>query len=338
MKKLLALIILLCVAASVPAYAEGFELSKELTGFTNELTGETVYLGMSPAEVEAIAGIAYQTGDLGGIYRRWAIYEGGLMVFYRHNEQMPAVAMTVVPMMIDDEEIFFYEAMEEAYDADENYGLRPYNRYAEHRDSGENISEGMLREEVEAITGAPIRETYIDYEYAYGDTYDEKISYATTDKVLDWQDDRLVTIEVPGITKVDYEDISVGYRAVEHEGETVYVVADSDFTDCGRWYRPAAGFTMGDSGEELLALLGEYAVIHEQEDARVVSAYVHLAEDGAKLVSRDEFSALLKAAGPVMETGDGLHEDLLCINWRVSEDGEISKIDLMEGQFTFYMG
>lgn len=324
MKKLMTLMLMLCVVMTAPAMAvvgETLELNEDLMGFRNELTGEVVRLGMTAEEVEQIAGPGYKMMDFPA-YSLWVAYEGGLMISYNALTREVG-AITVAPHIINDR---IYVRTGNNKDAGETERLYEPGTHsiAVRKDTGEEISTEMLREEVEAITGAPIRETYIDYEYAYADRYHDTISYAATDKVLVWENDRLTTIDVPGITKVDYEGISVGYRGVQQDGKTLYIVDEDCFTDSGCWYRLANGIAAGDSGETIKGLLGESAVMTEKENGARLDAYVYFADDGAKLISCDEAKVVLNAAS-------GNYKKLLTLSFSLSEEGEVSRIEIWNG-------
>ena len=298
MKKLVLWILTLCIFLSMTAMAEVGEtliVNEDLLAFENELTGEVVRIGMTIQEVEAITG---QGNVVRGVplLGRTIVYEGGIAVSYRTiDDTMVAMGMTVIPTLIDGENIFDV-VKQENISVERAYA--PDDWDAVQNSTGIVLKQAeMDRTEIEAITGPALREYYIldevpfilnqEVEYMQAGWIDFDNNYKTMQSAAG---------EPGSLLMVDYEGISVLY-SIQEDGEVRAGMFNS-----GCWYRMANGFDMGDDADEIQALLGEYAkradegYIKEHDEDYLI-AYLYRGEDGLRLVTEEERDQLVEDNG-----------------------------------------
>lgn len=308
MKKLIAwllLCLLLCTSASAEVAAE-LVVNEDLLAFENELTGEVVRIGMTADEIGAIAGQAYEVRRTfkGNAFA----YDGGLLVFY--DPDWKAIIITAIPVMLDGENAFDFEmeeniTVERAYSPHGNPG---YGMDVIQNSTGTVMEQAELdRSEVEAITGPAKREYVVD-----------------TFCFVEW-DDTIGAFEAyePGAVIIaDYEGISVMYVIQPGDGE---VRASYFFS--GLWYKPASGFTMGDSVEAIEAQLGACAQRPDEEFIKkygydYLRTYLYSGEDGYRFIDGDEMSQLKEKNGGWMNTYE--------LFYRLGKEGKVTRVQVKD--------
>jgi len=308
MKRLIAcllLCLLFCMSASAEVTAE-LVVNEDLLAFENELTGEVVRIGMTAEEIGAIAGQAYEVRRTfkGNAFA----YDGGLLVFY--GPDWKAILITAIPMLLDGENAFDFE-MEENITVERTYsphGNPGYGMDVIQNSTGTVMEQAELdRSEVEAITGLAKREYTVD-----------AFCFVEWDNTIG----AFEAYEPGAVIIADYEGISVMYVIQPGDGE---VRASYFFS--GLWYKPAAGFAMGDDVEEIEAQLGAYTECPDEEFIKkygydYLRAYLYSGEDGYRFVDQDEMSQLFKKNGSWMNTYE--------LFYRIGEEGKVTRVQVKD--------